>query len=254
MLTQITRRNVLLGAVAASLAGCAVKQPIVLDRQAMAGIKRIGLPTVGVAGSPDVRVLNAVSDRMAGFGLIGAIGAMSGMVVRGNRSDSVRRMMAARGFDPGPALTAMLTADLQAKGFTVVPIAADPKRSYLPSVAESPAYDAVLDCYVSIYGYHALDDSDDSPYRTIIGVPARLIGRGNVVLMEDTVAVSAGQTPPGPVPSGSPAPSPAPAGANMNRAGVFTSFSDVEKDPVVAIDAMRAVFETAAAGVVRRIT
>ena len=216
----------------------------------MATVKRIGLPVVGTPRSPDVTVLNGVSTRMAGLGLIGAIGALSGSVVRGNRSDALVGMMAARGFDPGPALTAMLTAALGAKGFTVVPEAADPKRRFLPAIAAMPDCDAVLDCYISTYGFVAASDADDSPYRATIAVPARLIGSGGAVLMQDTVVVSGG----GEMPAGAPARPDAPPAPVVAAPGTFLSFSDAENNPAAAIDALRAVFETAAAGVVRRIS
>ncbi len=246
----VARRTTLIAAASAVLAGCAGNKPVVLDRQAMVAVQRIGLPAVRVPHSPDVRVVNGLSTRMAGFGLIGAIGSVSGSVVRGNRSDSLVRMMAARRFDPGPALTTMLAAALAAKGFTVVPVAADPKRRFLPTVATAPEYDAVLDCYVSTYGFTALDDSDDSPFRATVAVPARLIGAGGAVLMQDTAVVSGGATP-ADTPPGSAASAVAPG---ATAPGTFRSFSDAEKDQAVAIDALRAAFETAAAGVVRRIS
>lgn len=252
------RRTVLIGAASAILAGCARNGPIVLDRQAMAGIKRIGLPMVGVARSPDVRVVNGVSERMAGLGLVGAIGAISGSIVRANRSDAVVSMMAARGFDPGPALTAMLDSALKARGFIVVPMAAEPKRSFLTTIAAAPEYDAVLDCYVSTYGFYALNDSDDSPFRASVAVPARLVGAGGAVLMQDTVVISSGDKPAvtsAAVAGGASAlPATPPLEPGAAAPGTFRSFSDAEKDPTSAVESLRVAFQLAAAGVVRRIT
>ena len=235
----ITRRTALIAAASATLAGCGPTKPIVLDREAMVGIKRIGLPVAGVLRSPDVNVVNGISERVAGLGLIGAIASISGSVVRGNRSDALARMMGARDFDPGPALTAMLAADLGANGFIVVPMEADPKRRVPVAVTGSAACDAVLDCFVSTYGFTALNDADDSPYRATVVVPTRLARRDGTVLMQDAVVISAGETTDKTNPG-------------VTAPGTFRSFSDVEKDPVAAVDALRAAFEAAAAGVVRR--
>ena len=243
MSSSLPRRALLGIATATALVGCAATKTVVLDRQAAAGIKRIGLPTVGMPKSPDVTVINTASKQMAGFGLIGAIGALSGSIVRGNRSDSLVRMMAAQNFDPGPAFNALLVTDLQAKGFEVVPIPINPRRAFLPTAPSSPAYDAVLDCYVFQYGFTALDDSDSSPYRATVIVPVRLVGGSGAVLMEDTVVISG---------SGVPTPATATAGPTEPTPVAFTSFSDAEKDPATAVNALRSAFELAATGIVRR--
>ena len=73
----------------------------------------------------------------------------------------------------------------------------------------------------------------------------RLAAGNGAVLMEDTVVVSAGDVPAGSVPD---------VAAPPVTTGTFRSFSDVERNPVAGIDALRAVFRSAAAGVVHRMT
>ena len=153
---SFSRRNRLI-AVLPALAGCAAK-PIVLDRQSAARIKRIGLPTIGIPSSSTVSVINAVSNQL------GLIGLIAGATVRSNRRDSLARLLAARSFDARALLSAALATQLADRGMTLVPFAAAPNRSdFLAAVPDSPAYDAVLDLYVSQYGFIARSDADSGP-------------------------------------------------------------------------------------------
>lgn len=227
----LSRRNVLL-AVVPALAGCVAK-PIILDRQAAANIKRIGLPTIGMPTSPTVTVINAVSNQL------GVIGLIAGATVRSNRRDALSRILASRGFDARSLLSAALTTQLTARGMTLVPFPVDPNRSdFLASVPASPAYDAVLDLYVSEYGFVALSDADADPYRATIQTPVRLVATpGRDILMKDSITISSSDTT-----------------ATAPKKLTFSSFSDIENDPAAGVAALSAAFEDLATGIVRRIT
>ena len=228
---SFSRRNLLI-AVLPALAGCAAK-PIVLDRQSAARIKRIGLPTIGIPSSPTVSVINAVSNQL------GLIGLIAGATVRSNRRDSLARLLATRSFDARALLSAALAAQLAARGMTLVPFAADPTRSdFLPAVPDSPAYDAVLDLYISQYGFIARSDADRDPYRATVSAPVRLVATpGHDILMKDIVDISTAE------------------GTAPNTPKLtFTSFSEVETDPAAGVAALSVAFNDLATGIVSRIT
>lgn len=228
------RRGILaLGLV--GLAGCATK-PIVIDRAAMAGVRRIAVPTVGFPSSPDVQVRDSVASR---FGLIGLA---TESIMRGNRSDAVKAILAARGFDPRAHLQTALTERLAARGLTVLPEPADAARGDFLQTYATGGRDAVLDTWVSQYGFVALSDASDAPFRPNVTLNTRLVqARDKSVLMQDTVLIDGVVEP-------VPARDSPPLGAST-----FRNFAEIEANPDRAVAGLRAALASAADGVVRRL-
>lgn len=229
------RRAALLGGLGL-LAGCAAK-PVLLDRSAMAGVKRVGLPTIGAPGSPTVQVAQPIGNSF------GAIGILSTAIVRGNRESALKALLASQALDAQSCLTQAVTDDLRAQGLTVVPMAADSRRSSFVARADGePTVQAILDIYISQYGFIAASDSDDAPYHPSVILAARLIGaQDRTVMMQDTVALNEIDVPL-PQPNGAP---PAPY--------AFYTFSQVTDDPVRAAMALRGALKYAADSVGKRL-
>jgi hypothetical protein len=209
------------------LASCAMK-PVAVDKASMAGVKRVGLPNPGFPNSPEVAVLNGIGQQ---FGLIGLV---STAIVRGNRSDAVVALMASKGFDPHYYFRDKLTARLQALNIEAVPEpAAVGRSSFLKDYAFASTDDAVLDVFVSRYGFFAFSDRDDTPYRPGVSLSMRLVSaRDRSVLMQDTVLNTGIDAPVGKG-TGSVPPS-------------FTSFSDVTGNPDLAVTSLQLALAYAA--------
>ena len=180
-------RRGLLALGMASLAGCAaVSKPIVIDHAAMAEIRRVSLPTVGFPASPTVTVMNTVTDRL------GLVGQITGAIIRKNRMEAVRAMMASQAFDPHAHFHAALAERLRARRLIIAPEPADPARqAFLAKYEPAPGHDAVLDAFIVGYGFLALDDRDASPFRPTVILSTRLVQATNrSVMMQDTVTVN----------------------------------------------------------------
>lgn len=235
MHSPVTRRNILITATVL-LAGCAAK-PVILDREAMAGVKRVAIPPVGLPRYPTILVRDAVANHL------GLIGLIAGTTVRSNRIDAMQAMVTAQGLDPQRHLHAALTTRLQSHGLAIAPMPADPaRRDFLAAYPPEPPRDATLDVIVNRYGYEALNDRDDQPYRPTIVLSARLVSqRDSSILMQDTVIISG---------------LPSRVDADLNNkdlATTFPTFTAIQADPAHAISVLRQAFDAAADGIVKRL-
>lgn len=232
---SLPRRGILALGLA-GLAGCAAK-PVVIDRAAMAGVRRIAVPTVGFPADADVQVRNPVARN---FGLVGLI---TENVMRSNRIGAMKAALAARGFDPRGHFQTALTERLTARGLTVLPEAADATRGdFLPTYSAGGDRDAVLDTWVSQYGFIALSDISDAPFRPHVTLSTRLVhARDKSVLMQDTVVIDGVVEPA------------SPRGGPPLGASTFKTFAEMEADPDRAVAGLRAALTAAADGVVRRL-
>jgi len=233
---RIDRRMFVLGA-AATLASCATK-PIALDRQALASIHSVALPTPGFPNQPGVAVLNGVATRLPGvFGLIGAVATATTM---SHRQDALVAIFAEKGFNGEAYFNEGLKQRLAARRLTPSPMPADPRRDDFLAAYPSFANDgALLDVVVTGYGLMAYDDSDASPYRPAVGLKIRLVAADKSVLMQDTLTNLGIQVDPQ-------SPNDAPTAA-------FTTFGDVRNNPDGAVAAMKQAFDYAANVVDRRL-
>lgn len=233
---RMSRRGVLAGTTAV-LVGCATDKPIVVDHAAMAAVRRIGLPTVGFPADPTVKVMNTFTNRL------GLVGVVAEGIIRTNRGDAVRAMLAAHTFDPQAHFQVALVERLRARKLAVAPEAADPaRRAFLAKYEAVPDCDAVLDIFVVGYGFLALDDHDASPFRPTVVLSTRLVQAADrSVMMQDMVAVNGveGAT--------------MPPGDTSPLLPTFKDFAEIEANPGRAVASLRAALSAAADGVGRRL-
>ncbi len=236
----MTRRFVLTATVSvlagSVLAGCAAK-PIAIDREAMAGIKRIAMPAVAMPANASVEVTNAVSRQ---FGLIGLI---AGETVRNNRIDALNNIVAARGLLPNSYLADAVRQRLEARQIEIVPEAApDARRTFLNAYPPASSRDAVLDIVISQYGFVALSDADMDHYKPVVRVAVRLVSaRDASVLMQDSVYVS-----------GISNTARTPDGQSVGTPD-FATFTEIEHEPDRAVTCLRLALLAAADGIVARL-
>ena len=195
-------------------------KPVALDRTTMADVKRVGLPSTGFPNAPTIDVINGVGKQ---FGLVGLV---TTAIVQSNRSSEVTSLMAAKGFDPHAYFEAEVADRMRNRGLAVLPLAADGKRQdFLTSYPSATVDDAVLDVFVSGYGFFAFSDADDSPYRPAVSLAMRLVNaRDRSILMQDRLVNTGLEAPVAGAPSATP-PS-------------FTTFSGVTDNPDLAIIAL----------------
>jgi hypothetical protein len=222
---------------AATLAGCATK-PIALDRQALASVHSVALPTPGFPNQPGVAVLNGVARSLPGvFGIIGAVATATTM---SHRQDALVAIFAEKNFDGEAYFNQQLTQRLAARQLASSPIPADHRRNdFLEAYPAFPNDGALLDVVVTSYGLAALNDSDSSPYRPAVGLKLRLIAPDKSVLMQDELLNLGIQADPQ-LPNDTPT-------------AAFTTFGDVRNNPDGAVTAMKQAFDYAAAVVDRRL-
>ncbi|WP_376090149.1 hypothetical protein ACE7GA_19260 [Roseomonas sp. CCTCC AB2023176] len=218
----------------AGLAGCATNPPVAIDREAMARVKRVAVPTVAFPGSPDIAVTNTASQH---FGLIGAV---AGAVVRNNRIEAIKTMLASQRFDAQAQFDLALSERLVARNLAIVRETASPvRRNFLETYRQGADRDAVLDVVVLAYGFLAHDDRDTSPYRPTVLVRARLVdARDRSVMMQDAVTINGVE---------------GTVGAADPGQATFSSFSQMEARPDLTVASLRAALTAAADGVVRRL-
>jgi hypothetical protein len=172
-------------AVLLMLSACAGQPEIPYDRSASQANKTIGLLTVGWPSGPTSFL---ASDPGRSFGLIGALVDAS---IESGRETDLEKILADRKIDANRQFVSELTDNLQAKGFTVVPVAADSKRqNYLkkyPGAADNKV-DSYLDVSVSNYGYLAAGIGSSNPYRPWLASRVKLVRAADgAVLMQDVV-------------------------------------------------------------------
>jgi hypothetical protein len=168
-----------------TLAACAGQPEIPYDRTAAASNKTIGLLTPGWPSGPSSFLASNVGQS---FGLVGAL--VNAGIQTGRESD-LQLILTEQKVDTNLTFVTALTANLQAKGFTVVPLAADAKRA--ATLKKYPAagannVDSYLDVAVTNYGYLAAGIGSSNPYRPWCVANVKLIrASDSAVLMQDIV-------------------------------------------------------------------
>lgn len=176
-----------LGAVFAALlsvAACATQPEIPYDRSASQSNKTIGLLTPGWSSGPS-SVL--ASDVGRSFGLIGALVDAS---MQASRESELKQILVSKNIDVNAMFISRLKSNLEGKGFKVVAIEADAKRTALlkkyPAAADG--VDSYLDVVVPNYGYLAAGIAKDAPYRPWFVSQVKLVrATDSGVLMQDVV-------------------------------------------------------------------
>ena len=168
-----------------TLAACAGQPEIPYDRTAATTNKTIGLLTPAWPSAPTSFLASSPGQS---FGLIGALvdaGIQSG------RETDLQLILTNQKVDANAEFIGVLTANLQAKGFTVVPVVADVKRgNYLKKypAAGANTVDSYLDIAVFNYGYLAAGIGSDNPYRPWCAANVKLVrAPDGAVLMQDAV-------------------------------------------------------------------
>jgi hypothetical protein len=168
-----------------TLAACAGQPEIPYDRAAAPANKTIGLLTPGWPTGPSSFL---ASNPGQSFGLIGAL--VNAGIQSGRESD-LQLILTNQKINANADFVGNLTANLQAKGFTIVPIEADAKRSaYLKKYPGPGAnnVDSYLDVAVVQYGYLAAGIGSDNPYRPWCVAAVKLVRASDgAVLMQDAV-------------------------------------------------------------------
>jgi hypothetical protein len=168
-----------------TLAACAGQAEIPYDRTTALNNKTIGLLTPAWPSGPSSFL---ASNPGQSFGLIGAL--VNAGIQTGRESD-LKLILDNQKIDANMEFVTALTANLEAKGFTVVPITADAKRGgYLKKypAAGANSVDSYLDIAVTQYGYLAAGIGSDNPYRPWCEANVKLVRASNgAVLMQDSV-------------------------------------------------------------------
>jgi hypothetical protein len=172
-------------AVVLMVVGCAKKPEIPFERAAEPQIKTIGIVTPGFPDGPSVVLATSIGQS---FGLIGAL-VDAGM--RANRENTFEAAMQSRRFSAADSFLGDLTAGLQAEGYQVVDIPMKRESTkFVENYAGAPQQpvDAYLDIYTQAYGYLAAGIGDDTPYRPVLYLEARLVRASDkAVLMTDRI-------------------------------------------------------------------
>ncbi len=168
-----------------ALAACAGQPEIPYDRTAAPNNKTIGLLTPAWPSSP---VSFLASNVGQSFGLVGAL-VNAGM--QEGRDADLKMMLDNQKVDANAQFVTALTANLQAKGFTIVPVTADGRRGgYMKKypAAAADKVDSYLDVAVIQYGYLAAGIGSDSPYRPWCESLVKLVRASDgALLMQDSV-------------------------------------------------------------------
>ena len=235
---RLARRATLVGALA-SLAACATARPILLDRSAMGDVKRIGLPGIGFPDHPTVQVTNAVGNAF------GAIGLISTAIVTSNRVDALTALIGSRGFDPREFFNRQLVERVTALRLDLTAERGRPgdgsRKEFLEAYGPASGQDAILDIFVSRYGFIASSDRDDAPYRPAVEMGVRLVqARDRSILMQDKLVMDALDVPMA-QPTGPPAPF------------AFHTFAQITADPDRAVAGLKGALCYAAGSVCSRL-
>ena len=178
-----------LGALAllgVSLAACASIPEIPYDRSSATDIKTIGVVTPSF---PDNASVVLASTPGQSFGLIGALIDAG---IEANHESRLKAVLDKEKFSAKDMFLQRLTSGLEARGYTVVPVAmtrtqADFATKY--PTDDAPKVDAYLDLVTSGYGYAAAGIQDSTPYRPSFVAKVRLVrAKDSSVLMQDVVA------------------------------------------------------------------
>lgn len=166
------------------VAACASQPEIPYDRSALPNNKTIGLLTPGWSSGPS-SVL--ASDVGRSFGLVGAL---VDATMQSNRESELNKILVAKNIDINAMFVSRLKSNLESKGFKVVSVDADAKRSKplkkYPSAIDG--VDSYLDVVVPNYGYLAAGIAKDAPYRPWFLSQIKLVRATDAgVLMQDVV-------------------------------------------------------------------
>ena len=208
----------------AVLAGCAGVPEIPYDKSA-ANVHVIGLPTP--VFSPDASVMLA-SDPGQSFGLVGALVDLS---LQAQRDKEFKALIVGERFNAADEFRNDLTADLEKKGYTIVPIpVVRDKVDLLPQMPASPKpVDAYLDVAVYGYGYVAAGIGSETPYRPYLTLRCKLLRASDgAVLMQDAVMLN------NPFPNNMKAVSLSPIPEYQ-----FVTMSDLKADPHRTVEGLR---------------
>jgi hypothetical protein len=149
------------------------------------GIKTIGLVTPRFPDGPVVFLASSVGQS---FGLIGAL-IDAGM--QADREAKFKAVIDEQKFSTADVFIQALTAELQARGYTVVviPMKRDGTEFLAKYPVDSePKVDAYLDLVAHNYGYVAAGIGGAAPYRPIFALKTRLVSAKNAaLLMQDSV-------------------------------------------------------------------
>ena len=150
------------------------------------GIKTIGIVTPRYPDGPVVFLASSVG---RSFGLIGAL-IDAGM--QADREAKFKVALDAQKFSMSDVFMKALTAELQARGYTVVviPMTRDGTEFATKYPVDSePKVDAYLDLVTFHYRYIAAGIQDAAPYRPAFALKARLVSAKNAaLLMQDAIA------------------------------------------------------------------
>jgi hypothetical protein len=149
------------------------------------GVKTIGLVTPRFPDGPVVFLASSVGQS---FGLIGAL-IDAGM--QADREAKFKAVLEQQKFSTPEVFLQALTAELQARGYTVIVIPLQREGTEFtakyPANAE-PKVDAYLDLVAYSYGYIAAGIGDSTPYRPAFALKTRLVSAKNAaLLMQDSI-------------------------------------------------------------------
>ncbi|MBS0366062.1 MAG: hypothetical protein JSR67_09590 [Proteobacteria bacterium] len=169
-----TRRPSLFGSaavLAVMLSACASFPTQELDKASNTSLHVIAVAPIGMPDKPMVTIVNAVGNS---FGLIGAVVEAARA---SNASNEAVNELASGGLAYKAQLPADIESSLKAAGFEVQMLqgarAANQTASFLTTLPAAPGADAVLDLYVSYFGYEAA--GAQSAYRPAVHLEARLL-------------------------------------------------------------------------------
>jgi hypothetical protein len=153
-----------------ALAGCHTFPTQEYNKDANQGVHVIAVAPVGMPDKPNVVIVNAVGNS---FGLIGAAVEATRA---SNASNEAVSEYASGGYTYKTHFPAEIESALKAAGFEVQMLpgtrSGGDAAKFLAAAPAAPGADAVLDIYVSYFGYAAA--SANSPYRPAIHLEARL--------------------------------------------------------------------------------
>ena len=173
-----------IGIALMGLVGCSAVPEIPYDRSAAQSNKTIGLLTPGWPSGPTSFL---ASDPGRSFGLVGAL---VDAAIQSNREKDLTSILQTKNLVTSDIFSDALSKNLEAKGFKVIPVSADAKRTKVLKQYPAPTdgVDSYLDIVVIDYGYLSSGIGDGNPYRPWFVANVKLVRASDSnVLMQDTV-------------------------------------------------------------------
>ncbi len=218
----------------AALAGCATTPEIPYDRTTAGEIKSIAIVTPKFPDEASVVLATTVGQS---FGLVGAL-VDAGL--EEGRENSFKKMVLAQNFSAQDAFIQRLSEVLQGHGYAISDVSAERRQDKFVDKYPTGSSDAYLDLVVMNYGYSAAGIGNSTPYRPIVSLQVRLVrASDSSVLMQDTVLYNPYNA----------------AGGTANAITIspnpsyeFTTFSELESKPDMAVRGLEdAIHQSAAA-------